>query len=75
MEGEGKGFELFKDRAGDGEIIATGEASKSKASAKRGIESISPTCPRRRSIGWPGVAPHGTCYGWPQIGPGSWGSL
>lgn len=42
-------FELFKDKsgkfrfrlkAGNGEIIATGEAYESKASAKNGIESV-----------------------------------
>ena len=42
-------FELYKDKAGkfrfrlkasNGEIIATGEAYESKASAKKGIESV-----------------------------------
>lgn len=47
-------FELYKDaagkfrfrlKAGNGEIIATGEAYESKASAQNGIESVRKNAP------------------------------
>ena len=47
-------FELYKDKAGkfrfrlkaaNGEIIATGEAYESKASANKGIESVQKNAP------------------------------
>jgi uncharacterized protein YegP (UPF0339 family) len=52
-------FELFKDargeyrfrlKAGNGEIIATGEGYKSKASALNGIESVKKNAPDARVV-------------------------
>jgi uncharacterized protein YegP (UPF0339 family) len=42
-------FELYRDKAGNGEIIAGGEADESKTSAKNGVESVKRTPPVPRS--------------------------